>query len=227
VSSQTPAGKPLSARQRRQHELANTSLVGGLKPSSPVGAAVYTLAVLAVLWSIVAIDAMLEHRLLRFGITPREVHGLPGIVFAPFLHVNAAHLAANTVPLAAFLWLLLITGPRNLLIVTATVIVFSGLADWLLGPSDAVIVGASGVVFGWFGYLLARAWFSRSVKWIAIAIIVGAVFSSLFSGLLPSVDHNVFWGGHVTGFLVGIATAAVLHRRPGAKKAKSQPGLAA
>lgn len=192
-----------------------------MRPSSPAGAGVYTAGIVALLWIIVAIDAVLNHRLLRFGITPRTVHGLPGIVFAPFLHESAAQLGAITIPLAAFAWLLLISGPRYLVIVTIAVVLITGLADWTLGPSHSVLVGASSTVFGWFGYVLARAWFSRNLKSIAIAVIAGAVFSSLFTGLLPKVGSSVFWGAHLAGFVVGAGTAAVLHRR----RRDDRPGL--
>jgi membrane associated rhomboid family serine protease len=162
---------------------------------------------------IVIVNAVLGHRLLRFGIKPRRMDGLDGIVLSPFLHANAAHLAANSVPLVVLAFLLLISGLRYFLIVTAAVMLAAGVIDWAAGPSDSVIVGASGVIFGWFGYLLARAFFARSLKWIAVAVAVGAVFSSLFSGMLPHLDSTVFWGGHVSGFVVGVLCAAALHRR--------------
>jgi membrane associated rhomboid family serine protease len=222
VTDSTPGWLDPRARQKqRRDELASASLIRGLKPGTAVGAAVYVGTLLALLWLMVAINALSDHRLLRFGIRPRQVDGLLGIVVSPFLHANAGHLAANSIPFAVLAWLLLISGVREFAIVSAVVVVAAGGIDWLVGPADTVIVGASGVIFGWFGYLLARAWFSRSLKWIAVAVAVGAVFSSLFSGLLPTVQGNVFWGGHVAGFVVGILIAAVLHSRP---KRIKQPG---
>ncbi len=174
---------------------------------------VWTVGILVLLWAIVIVNAIVNHRLLDYGIRPRETRGLVGIVAAPFLHEDAAHLAANTLPLAAFAWLLLTAGARQFVIVTVAVILASGAIDWAVGPAHTVIVGASGVIFGWFGYLLARGWFARSVRAIAVALLVGAVFSGLFSGLLPKVDSNVFWGGHLAGFVVGVLVAALMHRR--------------
>lgn len=180
---------------------------------------------LAVLWTIVLINAVLDHRLLRFGIRPRQLDGLWGIVAAPFLHTNAGHLLANSIPLTVLGWLMLTSGLRYFAIVTAAVVLAAGLIDWATGPSHSIIVGASGLIFGWFGYVLARAWFARSLKWIVVAVAVAAVFSSMFTGLLPRIGGNVYWGGHVAGFVVGIFVAAVLHRRPGRKpRTSSLPG---
>jgi membrane associated rhomboid family serine protease len=214
------AGEPQSRkqraradRQRARDELAATSLLRSVRPTSASGAAVVMLTTLAVLWLVVGLNAAVGHRLLRFGIKPRQFDGLGGIVVSPFLHTNAAHLLANSIPLAVLGWLMLTSGLRYFFLVTGAVLLAAGLIDWLVGPSDEVIVGASGVIFGWFGYVLARAFFARSLKWIAIAIAVAAVFSSMFTGMLPKINSNVFWGGHVAGFVVGVAVAALLHRK--------------
>jgi membrane associated rhomboid family serine protease len=214
---------PKGRKERRRDELINTGLSRALKPSSASGAGVIVLASLALLWVIVVVNALLDHRLLRFGIKPRDVSGLWGIVLSPFLHANAGHLLANSVPFAILGWLMLTSGLRYFFLVTGTVMVVAGIVDWLLGPSNTVIVGASGVIFGWFGYVLARAWFGRKLKWIAIAVAVAAVFSTMFTGLLPRIGSNVFWGGHVAGFIVGVLIAGVLHRRP--KRATPVSGL--
>jgi membrane associated rhomboid family serine protease len=206
--------KPRSRAEQRRHELANASAWRGLKPGTPAGAAVFVLAALAILWALVGLDALIDHRMLNAGIKPRQVDGLVGIVVAPFLHADARQLATNTIPFAGLAWLLLMTGVRQFLLVTVAALLASGVVDWLAGPSDDVLLGVSGVVFGWLGYLLARAWFSRNIKWIAVAIIAGALFSSLFAGLLPRSGHHIFWGGHVVALLVGVGTAALLHRKP-------------
>jgi membrane associated rhomboid family serine protease len=217
-SSGRPSRNPFAARSERKQqqraELAGTSLIKSIRPSTAAGAGILMLAALAVLWIILGVDALFGDRLLRFGIKPRQLGGVEGIVVSPFLHANLAHLTANTVPFAVLGWLVLMGGLRYFVAVTAAVVLVAGGIDWGLGPSNSVIVGVSGVIFGWLGYLLARAWFSRSIKSIAVAVAVLAVFSSMFSGLLPRLGGNVFWGGHVAGFVVGVAVAAVLHRKP-------------
>jgi membrane associated rhomboid family serine protease len=215
--------QPRSRAQQRRYELAHASAWRGLKPGTPAGAAVFTLAALAVLWFLVGLDDLLDHRMLQAGIKPRQVSGLVGIIVSPFLHADARQLATNTIPFAALAWLLLMTGVRQFLLATVAVLLASGVVDWVAGPSHEVLLGVSGVVFGWLGYLLARAWFSRNIKWIAVAVIVAVLFSSLFSGLLPKSGHHVFWGGHVAGLVVGALVAALLHRKPSRSPKAAKP----
>jgi len=93
------------------------------------------------------------------------------------------------------------------------------LAAWLVAPAG-IIVGASGLIFGWLGYLLARAYFSRKLRWILVAVLVLFTFGSVLNGLLPSVDSNVSWQSHVCGFAAGLLAGAVLHpRRTGTPRA--------
>ena len=95
-------------------------------------------------------------------------------------------------------------------------VVLGGLLTWLIAPSGEIIVGASGMVFGWLGYLLARAFFSRRLKWIAVAVLLLVFFSTMLGGLLPSADSNVSWQSHVCGAAVGVAVAWLLHPRASA-----------
>jgi membrane associated rhomboid family serine protease len=187
-------------------------------------------AVLGVLWLVVAVDAGLDHRLLRFGIKPRQLDGLPGILLAPVLHADSGQLAANTIPLLIFGWIMLISGLRYLALVTAACWLVSGAVSWLAAPSSAVILGASGVIFGWLGYVLARAWFGRRLLWIGIAIAVLCVFSGMFLGLLPRSASHTFWAGQLAGFVTGVLLGWLLHgRRPAtpADGRRPQPGAAA
>lgn len=167
----------------------------------------------AVLWGVLGIDAAAGHPLLKLGIKPRRLGGLPGIVLAPVLHAGAEQLAALSLPFAVLGWLMLTSGLRYLAVVTGAAVLASGLVGWLAGPSDQVIVGVSGVVLGWLGYLLARAVFGRKVVWIAIAVAVLVVFSGLFNGLEPRVRDHEFWASQLASFAVGVALAAALHRR--------------
>ena len=197
-----------------------------MRPTSPSGAIVVMALVIVALWLVLGVDAALDHRWLRFGIKPRELGGLDGIVLAPVLHASAGQLAANSLPLAVFGWIMLVSGLRTCGIVTATVWLASGVVGWLAGPSHAVILGSSGVIFGWLGYVLARAWFGRKLAWIATAVAVLAVFSGMLSGLLPKLHSNTFWGSQLAGFLAGVLIGAVLHakRKPSAAARTALPG---
>jgi membrane associated rhomboid family serine protease len=225
VADVTEPQRRSGRREQRRRELAETSLRPGLRPTRPPGAALSIATVVAALWLVVGIDAALDHRLLRFGIKPRQLDGLLGILLAPVLHADARQLAANTIPLLIFGWIMLISGLRYLALVTAACWLVSGAVCWLAGSSSAVILGASGVIFGWLGYVLARAWFGRRLLWIGIAIAVLCVFSSMFFGLLPRSSNHTFWAGQLAGFLTGILLGWLLHgRRP---VAQPQPGAVA
>jgi len=182
-------------------------------PTSWGGAIIVMLGFGAVLWIINAINAANDYSLNRFGLRPREVDGLWGIVTQTFLHAGYGHLLSNTVPVVLIGWVLLLSGVRTWLTVTAVVIVVGGAATWLVAPAG-LIVGASGMVFGWLGYLLARAYFSRKVRWIVTAVLLLIFFGTFLGNLLPTYSQ-VSWQSHVCGFVAGVAVAAVLHpRRP-------------
>jgi membrane associated rhomboid family serine protease len=219
------ARRPLTAKQQRQLELASIDLRPALRPTKPVGAIVLMLSVLAVLWAVVGIDAALDHRLLRFGIKARQLGGLWGVLTDPVLHADISQLATNTIPLAVFGWIMLISGGRFFVIVTAVCWLVSGLVSWVAGPSNTIVLGASGLVFGWLGYVLARAWFSRKLMWIGIAVAILCVFSSMLTGLAPSAGHHTFWGGQLAGFLSGIGMAALLHRKRKQRRSATGPAL--
>jgi membrane associated rhomboid family serine protease len=214
VSTPSPGTPPrrLTRKQQRRQELIDTKLLQ-IRPTRPSGAAIIMTLAVAALWLVLGIDAAFDHPLLGLGIKPRQLGGLAGIVLAPVLHAGAAQLGALSVPFAVLGWLMLTSGLRYLAVVTGAAVLASGLVGWLAGPSDQVIVGVSGVVLGWLGYLLARAVFGRKVLWIAIAVAVVVVFSGLFNGLLPRVHDHEFWGSQLAAFAAGVAVAAVLHPR--------------
>ena len=167
----------------------------------------------AVLWIVQILNAIDDYRLDRFGLEPRALGGLWGVVTAPFLHSSYGHLLSNTVPVVLIGWVLLLAGIDIWATVTALVVVGGGLLTWLVGPGDTVIVGASGMVFGWLGYLLARAYFSRRLKWIVVAVLVLVFFGTLLFGLFPTINSDVSWQAHLCGFVAGIGTGALLHPR--------------
>jgi membrane associated rhomboid family serine protease len=188
-------------------------------PSSWGGALIVMGLVAALLWVIQALNAADDYALDRFGLMPRTVNGLWGVVTEPFLHASFSHMFSNTTPLILIGWVLLLSGVRTWLTVTAIVVVAGGVLTWLVGPSNTVIVGASGMIFGWLGYLLARAWFSRQLKWIVVAVIVLFFFGTLLFGLFPTLHSNVSWQAHVCGFIAGVGAGAALHPRRGETRA--------
>jgi membrane associated rhomboid family serine protease len=167
----------------------------------------------ALLWAFQILNAADDYRFDRFGLKPREVDGLWGVVTMPFLHSSYGHLFSNTIPVLLVGWVLLLAGLEIWATVTALVVVGGGLLTWIAGPGDTLIVGASGMVFGWLGYLLARAYFSRRPRWIVVAVLVLIFFGTLLFGLFPTLNSDVSWQAHVCGFAAGIGTGALLHPR--------------
>jgi membrane associated rhomboid family serine protease len=166
------------------------------------------LAMVLLMWGLEVVDAVLDNRLDRYGIEPREVDGLDGVVAAPFLHVGFGHLAANTVPFVLMGAVIAFEGPLRLLGVTAVTAVVSGLGTWLIAPADTIHLGASGVVFGYATYLIARGWFNRRVAEIAIGVAVALLWGGvLLAGLEP--QEGISWQGHLFGAIGGVVAARI------------------
>lgn len=171
------------------------------------------LGFLGVLWALELVDVLLLGESLDlFGIRPRNVDALSGILAAPFLHGGLAHLLANTIPLAVLGWLVLLRALKTFVIVTVLVTVIGGLAVWLFAAPNTIHIGASGLIFGYLGYLLLRGWFERSFTSILIAIVVAVVYGGALWGVLPG-QRGVSWEGHLFGFLAGALSARLLAPR--------------
>ena len=141
----------------------------------------------------------------RLAVVPRRATGLIGIVTSPFIHLNAAHLAANLPPFLALGGLVLRRNEAAFVAVAATIaLVQSGLL-WLLGR-NAAHVGMSGVIFGFLGYLLAVAWFTRTTSDLLVAGGVVVFYGGMLAGLKPARD-GTSWEGHLFGLLAGLARA--------------------
>lgn len=169
-----------------------------------------------VLWVLELFDWAAMNYLDGFGIVPREAAGLPAIFSAPFLHYGWGHLMSNSVPLFLLGTLILVSGLRPFLWVSLITIVVSGAVVWLISPPNSVTLGASGVVFGYLTYLLARGFFTRSWAQLAIAVVVGLVYGSILWGVLPT-SYGVSWQGHLGGAIGGVLAAFWLHGRARAR----------
>jgi membrane associated rhomboid family serine protease len=161
---------------------------------------VYLLVLMWVLWMMNAL--LLQRIFVHLSIRPRTLAGLPGIAVAPLLHSNFRHLAANSGPFAILGTLILLQGIEVLGIVTLGCWLISGVGIWLMGRPHTRHVGASGVVFGYLGYLLFRGYFDRSMPAMVASILVVILYSGALWGLLP-LQRGRSWVGHGTGFLTG------------------------
>ncbi|WP_353617537.1 rhomboid family intramembrane serine protease [Tropicibacter sp. R15_0] len=143
-----------------------------------------------------------------FGLIPRHVSGLDGILGMPLLHGSFAHLISNTAPLLMLGGLLVTTATRALVAVNACIILLGGLLVWVFG-STAIHIGASGLVFGWFGFLIARGLVDRSMVTLGAALIVGLLYGSIIWGVLPG-QPGVSWEAHLFGALAGVVAAITI-----------------
>jgi len=162
------------------------------------------------IWLIELVDWIIfDHSLDAYGIKPRSVSGLRGILFMPFLHADFGHVLANTLPFIILGGLVIMRRTRDFFIVSGVIILVSGLGVWFLGGSGTVHIGASALVFGYLGFLLLRAYFEWSLTSIIIAIVVGFMYSGLIWGVLP-LQAGVSWQGHLFGFIGGVLAAYLL-----------------
>ena len=169
------------------------------------------LALLAAMWVLEVVDVALDHRLDQYGIEPRDPDGLVGVVAAPFLHADFGHLIANTIPFVTLGIIIGLQGVARVLAVTGIVMVVSGLGTWLVAPDNSIHIGASGIVFGYATYLLARGIFNRDLVEIAIGLGVAAIWgTALLGGLIP--QDGVSWQGHFFGAVGGVLAARVFAR---------------
>ena len=141
----------------------------------------------------------------RLGVVPRQLSGLVGIVTGPFVHANVAHLAANLPPFVVLGALVLRRDQAHFIEVAATIALAEGVLLWLFGRNLSH-VGMSGVVFGFFGYLLAVAWYTRTTPDLLVAGGVVVFYGGMLAGIKPARD-GTSWEGHLFGLIVGLARA--------------------
>jgi membrane associated rhomboid family serine protease len=198
------------------------------KPSrtdSPVVRGMIVVAALAaVMWVVEGVDQIAGGRLDRNGIEPRDPDGLDGVVWAPFLHGGFDHLVGNTIPFLLLGFAVALGGVARVVVVTVVVALVGGLGTWLVAPSDTVHIGASGIVFGYAGYLVARGVFSRSAGQIVLGVVVLAVWgTTLLRGLVP--ETGISWQGHLFGAIGGVVAARLLHRRATRRETPDEQAL--
>lgn len=165
-------------------------------------------SILLLLWGIYFFNLFLGNALLYIGIRPRKVLGIPGILFAPFLHANFNHLFFNSIPLVILANFILIQGIPFFFHISALLIVSSGLLIWCFAP-PGVYIGASAVITGYWGYLLAHAYYQSSTTTLILALVCIYYFMGIFYSIFPGKRH-IAWQGHLFGLLSGLGIAYYL-----------------
>jgi membrane associated rhomboid family serine protease len=180
-------------------------------------------AFIAIIW-IVQVANWADHYQLsvEYGIRPHDVGSLPDLFSAPFLHFSWAHIEGNSGPLFIFGFLAAYRGVRKFLGVTLLVAITSGLGAWIFESTHSVGAGASGVVFGYFGYIIVRGLFDRHPVDLVVGLVMALSFAYQFTVLLP--QHGIGWQDHIGG-LVGGVVAGWLFRDRRQRKQAARPAL--
>ena len=166
----------------------------------------------AAIWVVELVNIFMGHGLSAYGILPRTQEGLKGIPLSPFLHAGIGHVLSNTVPLLVLGGFTALRARGAFLWVSLAIILVGGAGVWVIGRS-AIHVGASGLVFGYFGYLVAKGWYDKSILSILVAVIVIVVFGwGMLFGILP-VGGFISWEGHLCGLLAGVFVAWLTRNR--------------
>lgn len=179
-----------------------------------------------VIWAVQAINVLDAYGLdSRFGIVSRQASSLPYILTAPFLHVSVSHIESNTLPLAILAFAAGLGGLRPFWYATVVIILVGGLGTWLTSPDHTVTVGASGLIFGYLGYVVLRGVFNRSVWQIGLGIVMFAYYYWSLGLLFPTSAvraMHISWQDHLCSFLAGILASYLVARR-WSRPARPQP----
>ena len=196
-------------------------LAGLDRPSKPAAAPkadprqqgiLLVIGMAALMWVSEVIDQVTSLNLDQYGIQPREVDGLVGIVTAPFLHANFQHLIGNTVPFILLGVGIALSGLARVVSTTVIVALVGGLGVWLFAGSNTDHIGASGIVFGYATYLIARGVYSRNLLHLALGVVVIGIYgTTLLFGVVPT--DGISWQGHLFGGIGGVIAAWALDSR--------------
>lgn len=174
-------------------------------------AAKISLSFVALIWFIQLLNSGLDLELERFGVRPRQLAGLPGILIAPLLHGGFAHIIANSMPLLILGTGMLHLYPNSALRVLPAVYLGPGIVVWLFAKG-AIHVGASGLVYGLFSYIFVAGVIRRDRRAVAASLLVSFVYGASVWGVLP-IEPGVSWETHLAAALIGLLLAIVLRHR--------------
>lgn len=196
--------------------------------ASPLGrAAALNVGFLVILWLVELVNTATDRDLTRSGgILARDFGSLVNVLTSPFVHANIDHLMSNALPLFSLGLIAAIPSPKRFLWMTLVVIVVGGIGIWLTSPADTVTIGASGIVFGYFSYLLLRGLVDRRPADVLVSIGIAIAYGSFMWSAVGFGVSGVSWQGHVSG-LVGGVVAALVVRTPKKKPVEDTtlPGL--
>lgn len=184
-------------------------------------------AFLALIWILQIVNWADGYRLdYDYGIYPHNVGKLEDIFTAPFLHLSWQHIEGNSVPLFVLGVLAAYRSIARFFFVSLIALVTSGMAVWIFQSSHTDTVGASGIIFGYFGYVLVRGFFDRSFLDIGVGLVAGVLYWTILEVAIPGTP-GVSWIGHVGGLVGGVLAAWLLRSAPTLRLPTRKPAPAA
>lgn len=200
-----PTGGPVKPWQRRTPQMGQQ-----LKDKSSIRTGLtFAVGFVVVIWAVHFINVLTGGLLNYWGIHPLDTSALWHIFTSPLLHSNIDHLMSNTVPGAIFCFIIGMSGKRVFWEVTLLTVLIGGIGTWLFGGVGTNHIGASGLIYGWLGYLIVRGLFNRDVKQFLVGLALAFIYSGLFWGLLP-IYPGVSWQAHLFGGVGGVAAGAFI-----------------
>ena len=163
--------------------------------------------ILLILWCVLLLDTIMQHRLCILGIIPRHWYGLPGIIFAPFLHANATHLFFNCIPLLVLSDFLLFYGMHYFISVSVQIGIISGFCIWCFAK-PGIHIGASAIITGYWALLVYNSYYEHSIISIILGIICIYYFIGIFYSVFPQ-KKGISWEGHLFGLIAGIIVGLI------------------
>jgi membrane associated rhomboid family serine protease len=181
---------------------------------------------LALIWLLQVLNWADSYRLdYQYGILPHNAGRLGEIFTAPFLHFSWQHIEGNSVPLFVLGVLAAYRSIARFLFVSLIVAVTSGMAVWLFQSSNELTVGASGLIFGYFGYVLVRGFFDRNPLDIGLGLVAGVLYWTILQVAIPGTP-GVSWIGHLGGLVGGVLAAWLLRSAPPLRRGARQQAVA-
>lgn len=170
--------------------------------------------ILLIMW---AVFLVFGKNAIPYGIRPRYISSLKGILFAPFIHASWQHIIANSLSIFLLTFFLSLFYERIAVISWFLISITADILLWIIGRGNAYHVGASITIFGLIGFLMASGLFRKDIKSFLLTVLVGILFGGALIGILPSNPH-ISWEGHLSGFISGIFWAYILRNVEANKK---------
>lgn len=162
----------------------------------------FMLLLIAICWIVQIMNFSLGYSLVSYGVVPRTLEGLIGIFTSPFLHASFSHIISNTLSFLFLGLILTLVVNKDIAEISFLIAICSGLMVWLFA-GNGYHVGLSGLIFGYFGFIIASMFYSFNVKVVILGFFVFIFYWTMIFGILP-IKEGISWEGHLFGLISGI-----------------------